>query len=49
VFVPHLGAEAEDDGWFLSIVSDSKEHHAFAGIVSATDFSGTEDARSSFI
>jgi carotenoid cleavage dioxygenase-like enzyme len=33
VFVPRPGAADEDDGWVLSLVYDSTDHHSFLGIV----------------
>lgn len=44
VFAPRPGGRGEDDGWVLSLVYDSNDHHSFVAAVPADGF-GYEDAR----
>lgn len=44
VFAPRPGGRGEDDGWVLSVVYDSNDHHSFLGIVPTNAF-GQDDTR----
>jgi all-trans-8'-apo-beta-carotenal 15,15'-oxygenase len=44
VFVPRPGSSREDDGWVLSVVYDSTDHHSFVAVVPSEGF-GQEDVR----
>jgi len=44
VFVPRPGGSAEDDGWLVTVVYDSRDHHSFVGIVDARSM-GSDLAR----
>lgn len=44
VYVPRPESTQEDDGWLLSVVYDSNDHHSFVGVVPTEAF-GREDAR----
>jgi len=45
IFVPRPGATAEDDGWVLCPVYDSRTHLSHVSIFRADDFSGDDIAR----
>lgn len=45
VFVPRSGAAAEDDGWLLTYLYDSRERRSELVIVSAEDFTAPPVAR----
>ena len=47
VFVPRAGATDEDDGWLLSLVYDSRDHHSFLAVINANPF-GAEETRVHF-
>lgn len=44
VFAPRPGGRGEDDGWILSLVYDSKDHHSFVAVVPTVAF-GQDDTR----
>ena len=45
IFVPRPGGTAEDDGWVLCPVYDSRAHVSYVSIFRADDFSGSDVAR----